>query len=129
MVVCRKSDPFSTILYSKFSLRISSRMILPVALHMSSILIKFQFFQNSLPGVPRSPNFGTLPQIKSINPFNSTILFSKLFRRISFKRFLLLGVYTPSTLTKFHLSGNSLAGVSGSSNLGTRLNMVVCRQK
>ena len=30
---------------------------------------------------------------------------------------------------KFHLFENSLAGVPGSSNFGTRLNMVVCRQK
>ena len=34
-----------------------------------------------------------------------------------------------SVLTKFHLFENSLGWVSGSSNFGTRLNMVVCRQK
>ena len=35
-------------------------------------------------------------------------------------------MYTPSVLTKFHLFENSLGG---SSNFGTRLNMVVWRQK
>ena len=38
-------------------------------------------------------------------------------------------MYTPSVLTKFHLFENSLGGVLGSSNFGTRLNMVVWRQK
>ena len=38
-------------------------------------------------------------------------------------------MYTPSILTKFRLFENSQAGVPGSSNLRTRLNMVVvCRQ-
>ena len=50
-------------------------------------------------------------------------------RRISFKRFLLVALYTPTILTMFHLFGNSLAGVPGISNWGTRLNMVVCKQK
>ena len=58
-----------------------------------------------------------------------TILFSKFFRRISFYIYLPVALYVSSILTKFHVFENSLGGVPGSSNFGTRLNMVVCRQK
>ena len=79
MVVYRKSDPFSTILFSKFSRRISFRIVLPVALHMSSTLTKIHVFQNSLAGVPRSPNLGTPPPMKSICPFLVYETFHKIF--------------------------------------------------
>ena len=38
-------------------------------------------------------------------------------------------MYTPSVLTKIHRYETSLGGLLGSSNFGTRLNMVVWRQK
>ena len=50
-------------------------------------------------------------------------------RRISFRRFLLVALYTHSVLSKFHFFENSLGGVPGSSNFCTRLNLIVCRQK
>ena len=57
------------------------------------------------------------------------VVYETFLKNVPFKRFLLVALYTPSALTKFHLFGNSLGGVPGSSNFGTRLNMVVCRQK
>ena len=66
---------------------------------------------------------------EELEPFVVYESFLKIFLRISFKRFLLVALYTSSVLTKFHLFENSLAGVPGSSNLSTGLNIIVCRQK
>ena len=100
----------STIRFSKFSRRISFRIVLPVALHTSSILTKFHLFQNSLAGVTGS---SWVPVSKwsfvgKVTPFLR--YFTQIALRISFKRFLLVGLYTPSIPTKFHLFENSLAG-------------------
>ena len=85
-------------------------------------------FENSVAGVSRSSNWYPTSN-EEHEPFVVYETFLKNSRRISFKRLLLVALYTPSVLTKFHLFENSLGWVPGSSNFGTRLNMVVCRQK
>ena len=93
---------------------------MPVALHISSILTKFHVFENSKSREPRSTNrYPTANE--EHEPFVVYETFLKIFTRLnSFIRFLLVALYTPSVLTKFHLFGNFLEGVPGSSNLGSR---------
>ena len=117
-----KSDPFSTIIFSKFSRRISFIIFLPVALwtHQVSCLWNLPSW-----GI-QELELGYPTANEEHEPF---VVYETFLKNVPFKRFLLVALYTPSVLTKFHLLGNSLGGVPGSSNFGTRLNMVVCRQK
>ena len=116
-----KSDPFSTILFSKFFRRISFLIFLPVAICVSSVLTKFHLFENSVGLVAGSSNFGTRLNMVVCRQkwLFSTILFSKFSRRISFIIFLPVALYMSSILINFHVFEDSLAGVSRSSNLGT----------